>query len=312
MSQRPLVAIVGPTASGKSAVALELARRFDGETVNADPQQFFRGMDIGTAKPTAAERAAAPHHLLDIINPDERVGLGLFQQLARAALADVWGRGHLPILVGGSGQYVWGLLEGWTVPPVPPDEDLRRRLEERARLEGNQVLHEELAAVDPEAAAAIHVNNVRRVIRALEVYERTGKPISSCQARSPLEARTLVIGLRSRAEELGARIDRRTRQMFAEGFAGEVRALLDQGYEPDLPSLNSIGYRQVVAHLRGDLSLEEAEFRTAKETRRLARRQLAWFKPRDERINWFAPDAIDAMIALVGEHLGAGEASTQR
>jgi tRNA dimethylallyltransferase len=303
LKERPLVAVVGPTAAGKTGIALRLARAFGGEIVNADPQQFYRGMDIGTAKPTHADRALVPHHLLDIADPSERLGLGLFQRLARDVLGDVWSRGRLPLLVGGSGQYVWGLLEGWTVPAVPPDPGLRAELEKRAEVEGTETLHRELAAVDPEAAAAIHTNNVRRVIRALEVYRRTGRPISSCQARNPLPADSLVLGLELSQLELDQRIAARTEAMVAGGLVGEVNALLAAGWSPDLPALRSIGYREAVQHLCGERTLEETKAAINRATRRLARRQKAWFSHSDARIRWFAADQTQEIEDCVGLHL---------
>jgi tRNA dimethylallyltransferase len=300
---RPLVAIVGPTASGKSQVALWIARRFDAEVVNADPQQFYQGMDIGTAKPSAAERSLAPHHLFDITDPADRVGLARYQKLAAGVLEDIWSRLGLPVLVGGSGQYVWGLIEGWTVPQIPPDEELRRRLEQEAWQEGPEALHAELAAVDPEAARKIHVNNVRRVVRALEVYRRTGQPISACQRRQPLDADVLVLGIEVDRQELDRHIAERTQHMFQQGLVEEVKKLVAAGYSTDLPSLQSMGYRQVAAYLGGDLSLEEAQTETERLTRRLARRQLAWFRPDDPRITWVADCDRRRIEQLVTDHL---------
>jgi tRNA dimethylallyltransferase len=260
-------------------------------------------MDIGTAKPSPAERSLAPHHLFDITCPADRVGLALYQKLAAGVLEDIWSRGRLPLLVGGSGQYVWGLIEGWTVPQVPPDEEIRQRLEQRARQEGPEALHAELAAVDPEAARKIHVNNVRRVVRALEVYRRTGQPISACQRRQPLDADVLVLGMDVGREELDRRIAERTRRMFQRGLVDEVRQLTAAGYGPGLHAMQSIGYRQAVAHLKGEVSLEEAQAETERLTRRLARRQLAWFRASDPRIIWLANEDSRRIELLVGDHL---------
>jgi tRNA dimethylallyltransferase len=301
---KQLLAVAGPTASGKSAAALFLALRFAGEIINADPQQFYQGMDIGTAKPGPKERARVPHHLLDITPPAERPALRLFQRAAGEILDSLWAKQALPVLVGGSGQYVWGLIEGWTVPEVPPDEALRNRLEARAESEGAAVLHQELAQVDPEAAAKIDVNNVRRVVRALEVYERTGRPISSCQQRHPLLADVCVLGMDISREELDRRIEQRTVDMFAAGLVNEARTLLAAGYDSKLPSLQSIGYRDAVAVAAGDITESEAIERTTRDTKRLARRQMAWFKRDDPRIHWVRWDDHDAMAAVVQATLG--------
>ncbi|MEX2238312.1 MAG: tRNA (adenosine(37)-N6)-dimethylallyltransferase MiaA [Dehalococcoidia bacterium] len=300
---RPLLALVGPTASGKSAAASHLALAFGGEIINADPQQFYRGMDVGTAKPSAEEQGLVPHHLLDVISPEENVGLAVFQRFAVERLAEIWGRGRLPIVVGGSGQYIWGLIEGWTVPEVPPDVEYRERLMARAQVEGNQTLYDELLGVDPEAAAKIHVNNVRRVVRALEVYERTGRPISSCQARQPIDAETCVLGMEVEREELDRRIEKRTAHMFEAGLVEEVRGLLDAGYDTELPALRSIGYREVVAHLQGESTLDEARELICRGTRRLARRQMAWFRREDPRITWVPAGDLAAIEAVVAQRL---------
>lgn len=301
---RPLLAIVGPTASGKSAAALALAERFGGEIVNADPQQFFRGMSIGTAKSSTDEQARVRHHLLDILEPDQRPALRLFQAAAREVLDDLWARDTFPVLVGGSGQYVWGLIEGWTVPEVPPDEALRASLEARAESEGAATLHGELAQVDPEAAAKIDVNNVRRVIRALEVYQRTGRPISSCQQRHPLAANVCVIGMTIARSDLDRRIEQRTAAMYAAGLVDEARDLLASGFDSNLASLNSIGYRDALAVVAGEITRTEAIERTTRDTKRLARRQMAWFKLDDPRICWVNWDDHEAMVATAQRTLG--------
>lgn len=297
--RRLVVAIVGPTASGKSRVALELAPNWAGEIVNADSRQIYRGLDIGTAKPSAAERRRVPHHLYDICGPEETYSLARYGVDARAAFEDIWSRGGVPLLVGGTGQYVWSLLEGWTVPAVPPNAELRRRLEDEAAREGAAALHSRLEAVDPVAAARIDARNVRRVIRALEVFEATGRTISSVQAKRDPGFDSRVFGLRVERDELHRRIEERTGEMFAGGLVAEVRALLDAGVAASSPSMSSIGYAEVAKYLSGEITVEEAAVLTARATKRLAKRQLQWFRPSDERIHWVrAAEEIDRALKL--------------
>ncbi|MCH8994803.1 MAG: tRNA (adenosine(37)-N6)-dimethylallyltransferase MiaA [Chloroflexi bacterium] len=283
---RQLVAIVGPTATGKSALAVRLAEQLRGEVVNADSRQVYRGMEIGTAKPTAEERARVRHHIIDVAVPNETFSLGRYLDLAHAALDGCWSREVLPILAGGTGQYVWALLEGWHVPRVPPDAGLRAELEAQAERDGPQALIEELGRVDPAYAARVDSNNVRRVIRALEVYRRTGRPISACQTRQPLDCVSVVVGLSCPRDELYRRIDARVDAMIERGLIDEVRGLVEGGYACDLPAMSGIGYRQVCQHFAGELSLDEAIARIKTATHRLARTQHNWFRRDDSRIHW--------------------------
>ncbi len=295
MTPRRLVAIVGATAAGKTALGLQLAQALTGEIVNADSRQVYRGLDIGTAKPTIAERAAAPHHLIDVVDPDEPFTLGLFLSEAGAALDGVWSRRRQPIVVGGTGQYIWALLEGWKVPRVPPDRELRARLEAIAAKYGPDALIRELLDVDPASALNIDARNVRRVIRAIEVTRATGRPFSAWQRKVAPDFETTIIGLQMERRALYARIDARVDAMLAAGLVDEVRSLNAAGYGCDLPSMASIGYRQVCAHLRGDLSLAEATAQIKTETHRLARMQHTWFRAADPRIRWLDPDAPDLL-----------------
>ncbi len=289
---RRLVAIVGPTASGKSAVALELAGRLGGEIVNADSRQVYRGMEIGTAKPTADERRRLRHHLFDIRDPGEAYSLALYQRDARAALEAIWERDSFAWLVGGTGQYVWALLESWTVPEVAPDVPLRDELTAFAEANGVDALHARLAAVDPTAAASIDARNVRRVVRAIEVHQLTGRPISAWQTKGAPDFEYLLFGIDVPRDVLDGRIDRRVDGMFAGGFVDEVRTLLATGIRADAAAMSSIGYGQVARHLGGEISLAEAIDETKRATRRLARRQAQWFRRDDRRITW-VEDADD-------------------
>jgi tRNA dimethylallyltransferase len=293
---------VGPTATGKTSLALELARRFGGEVVGADSRQVYRHMDIGTAKPTPEERARARHHLVDVADPDEPFSLGRWLELAQQALEDVWSRGRQPLLVGGTGQYVWALLEGWRVPRVPPQPELRRRLEAR----DPAALFEEVRRVDAQAAARIGPANRRRLVRALEVFEVSGRPISYWQAKEPPGFRTLTIGLRLPRDELYRRIDERVDRMIAAGLIEEARRLLAMGYSPDLPSMSGIGYKEACAHLAGEMTLAEAAARIKTETHRLARHQNAWFKQDEPRMRWLdaGEGVLEAAERLAQEWLG--------
>ncbi|HET8945151.1 MAG TPA: tRNA (adenosine(37)-N6)-dimethylallyltransferase MiaA, partial [Dehalococcoidia bacterium] len=291
--------VAGSTGVGKTALAVLAAGRLPLQVLSADSRQVYRHMDIGTAKPTAEERAAATHHLIDVVDPDEPFSLGTWLDMARAALEDVWNLGRQPILVGGTGQYVWALLEGWRVPRVPPDQALRDELESRPADD----LLQELRRVDPEAEAFIDPRNVRRVIRALEVQAATGKPFSYWRTKEPPDFEPLILGLHVPRDELYRRIDVRVDAIFAAGFVDEVRRLLAMGYSRDLPSMSGIGYKEVAEHLAGERELASAIESTKTATHRLARHQHAWFKQTDDRIQWLAPGVSDQEARQAAESL---------
>ena len=278
MQPSPLLAIVGPTAVGKTALAIALAQALGGEIVSADSRQIYRGMDIGTAKPTAAERTAVPHHLIDIADPDEEFSLAIYQELALAAIEGIAARGRLPLLVGGTGQYLAAVLEGWQIPRVEPQPALRAAFEREAAQHGAAALHARLAQVDPAAAAGISPSNLRRIIRALEVYEVTGRPISEQQARHPPPYRTRTLWLTLPPAELYARIDRRVDEMIGAGLVAEVRRLIERGYSWELPALSSLGYREFQPYFAGEAALEEVVQRLKFNTHAFARRQANWFR----------------------------------
>ncbi|MCL4535112.1 MAG: tRNA (adenosine(37)-N6)-dimethylallyltransferase MiaA [Bacteroidetes bacterium] len=284
--KQPLVVIVGPTAVGKSALALELGQRFPAEIVSADSRQVYRYMDIGTAKPTPAERALVPHHLIDVVDPDEEYTLAQYQAQARAAISDIGGRGRLPLLVGGTGLYVRAVTEGLVPPRVPPNPTLRAQLEERMRREGLDALVAELERLDPVAAGRIDRRNPRRVIRALEVCLVTGRPFSAQPSATPPPHHLLRLGLTCPRAELYRRIDERVDRMMAEGLLEEVQRLVEMGYPFDLPSMSGIGYRQLGMYLRGEITLAEAVQRTKFATHRYTRQQYTWFRLDDPAITW--------------------------
>lgn len=288
----PLVVICGPTAVGKTAAAVSFALTPGGEIVAADSRTIYRFMDIGTAKPSAEQRAAVPHHLLDVADPDEVVTLAAYRTLAADAIDQIRGRGRLPLLVGGTGLYIRAVVDGFTIPPVPPDRALRRALEEAEAGEPGS-LHARLTDVDPAAAAHIHPRNVRRLVRALEVYERTGRPISALQRRGEPQGPVLQAGLTMEREALYRAIDARVEAQIAAGLVQEVRGLLARGYAADLPSMQGLGYKEIVAHLDGRLSLDEAVLALKRNTRRFAKRQYTWFRA-DPRIRWIGVDGLDA------------------
>jgi tRNA dimethylallyltransferase len=287
MHKPPLVLIVGPTAVGKTEIAIQLAERLNGEIVSADSRLFYRGMDIGTAKPSRAEQARVPHHMIDIANPDEILSLAVFQQKAHTIIADIHTRKKLPLLVGGTGQYVRAVTEGWTPPEVKPDEHLRGKLEKQKDENGIYWLHEKLKELDPGAAEKIDARNFRRTIRALEVIMTTGKKFSEQRGQSDSPYHLIIIGLIRPRAELYARVDARIDAMFANGFLDEVKKLLASGYSPTLPTMSAIGYRECVEVLEGKIKVEEAKQLIGRATRVFVRRQANWFKETDPNIQWY-------------------------
>ncbi|HSB66101.1 MAG TPA: tRNA (adenosine(37)-N6)-dimethylallyltransferase MiaA [Anaerolineales bacterium] len=286
----PLVVIIGPTAVGKTGVAIELAEIFTGEIVSADSRLFYRGMDIGTAKPTTQERLRVPHHLIDIADPDETWSLALFQVEANRIITEIYQRQHLPFLVGGTGQFMRSIIEGWKIPPANPDRHLRDALQHWAEQVGSTGLHERLAVLDPQAANSIDPSNLRRTIRALEVIFTTGRRFSEQRLSGQTLYQPLRIGLIRPRAELYQRIDERINKMLECGFVDEVRALLDAGNSPDLPTMSAIGYHEIIAYLHGNISLDEAVALMKRRTREFVRRQANWFKENDPAIQWFQMD----------------------
>ena len=299
-----LLVIVGPTAVGKSALGMELARAFDGEIISADSRQIYRAMDIGTAKPPPADLAAVRHHLLDIIDPHETYSLALFLRHAKDAILNIKNcRSRLPIVVGGTGQYIRALLEGWQVSTAKPNAKLRAELEYRAASEGRESLYAELQRRDPHAAQRIDPANPRRVIRALELLAAGCPPSTALRKISPgYDALTLGIAMDRPA--LYRRIDDRVDAQIKAGWLDEVRALSERGYPPQSPALSGLGYSELLAHLRGDIPIQDAIQRIKYRTHRYARQQHNWFRPTDPSIHWFAaPPPLDEIKRLVAAWL---------
>ena len=283
----PLILLIGPTAVGKTEIAIQLAERLNGEIVSADSRLFYRGMDIGTAKPSREEQARVRHHLIDIANPDEILSLAIFQQKAHDAIAGIHTRNKLPFLVGGTGQYVRAVTQGWSPPEVKPDEYLRNELGKMKEDRGEIWLHEKLRGLDPAAAEKIDPRNVRRTIRALEVIMSTGKKFSEQRGQVESPFHLIAIGLTRPREELYQRVDARIESMYANGLMDEVKGLLARGYSPSLPTMSAIGYRECVQALEGRITVEEAKQLTRRATRVFVRRQANWFKESDPNITWF-------------------------
>lgn len=297
----PLVALVGPTGVGKTELAIELARALDGEIVNADSRQVYRYMQIGTAKPTLAEQAAVPHHLYDLIDPDAPFSLAAYQELARQTIEAITARGRVPLLVGGTGQYVAAVIEGWNIPRVPPHPEIRAELERAAGEHGTAALHERLRAVDPIAAATIEPNNVRRIVRALEVYRVTGRPISVQQTRQPPPYRVTTLWLGLDRAQLYPRLDRRVDGMIAAGLGQEVAALLERGYGWELPAMSSLGYKEFAPHFSEGAPLGACIERLKFNTHHFVRKQEMWFRrlPHTTRLDAAAPDVLARAINTI-------------
>jgi len=298
-----LVAIVGPTGIGKSQLALHLAETFNGEIVSADSRQVYRYMDIGTAKPTRQELSLVPHHLINIVNPDGDFSLAQYQQLAYKAIDDIQRRNKLALLAGGSGLYIWAILEGWGIPQVPPDHRFRHNLETKEAEVGKDKLYQELMQIAPIAAQRIDPRNVRRVIRALEVHKSTKTHFPQLQHKKSLPGNTLIIGLTTDRAELYRRIDLRVDEMIKQSLVEEVKKLVNMGYNFNLPAMSGISYKQIGMFLRGELTLAAAIQQIKFDTHRFVRHQYNWFQLKDNRIQWFdIQDKADTEITrLVAE-----------
>lgn len=291
---KPLVILAGPTAVGKTALSIRLAKAIGGEIISADSMQVYRGMDIGSAKIRPEEMQGVPHHLIDVLEPDEPFHVVKFQELAKQSMQEIWQRGHIPILTGGTGFYIQAVLYDIDFTESEEDTALRRELEETARTEGAEALHRRLAAIDPISAQQIHAHNIKRVIRALEFYEKTGMPISLHNERerkkeSPYRFAYFV--LNDLREEVYRRIDLRVDTMLEQGLAEEVGRLKAQGCTREMVSMQGLGYKEMLDWLDGDCSLEEAIYRIKRDTRHFAKRQITWFK-REKDVVWVQKEAF--------------------
>ena len=301
-----VVSVIGATATGKTSLGIELARRFNGEVVNADSRLFYRGMDIGTAKPTEAERQGVSHHLIDILDPHQSYSLSEFLKNAVDAISNITGRGKLPIVVGGTGQYIWGLLEGWEVPNIPPNPALREELETQLKDQGVAALQTRLYATGARGVEKVEILNPRRLIRAIERAVATGDAMggASKSAEPPYDA--MVIGLNAPRELLHVRVEKRVDQMLVAGWREEVEKLVQEGVTRNLPSMSAIGYRELVDHVEGRIDWPAIRDEILIGNHRLIGAQNNWFKTRDERISWIGiadGDYVDKAIELVGEWL---------
>jgi tRNA dimethylallyltransferase len=297
----PLIVVVGPTAVGKSDFAVELAEKLDGEIVSADSRLFYRGMDIGTAKPAPEELARVPHHLVNVADPDEPWSLVVFQERSRQAIEGIYERQHIPILVGGTGQYIQAVIESWQAPPMEPDLKMRTVLEAWGHIIGPHQLYQRLRLLDPEAASHIEPNNLRRTVRALEVIFKTGRKFSDQRLKHESKYSLCELGLILPRAELYQHIDQRIDQMIARGFLDEVKGLLAKGFSPDLSTFSAIGYREMIAVNTGKMTIDEAVVSMKRYSRQYVRRQSNWFKESDPAIHWLVADsqAVDEAVSII-------------
>lgn len=297
---KDLIVITGPTASGKTALSVRLAKELGAEIVNADSMQIYKYMDIGTAKPTVEEREGVPHHLIDIVNPDELFSVARYCECAKSAIDDIHSRGKTAVMVGGTGLYVDSLVNNIQFSETEPDEEYRQLLETEAHERGNECIYEKLKAIDPESAAKIAVQDTKRIIRALEVYHVTGKTITwhNEQSRSvPSPYNTTMFAISMDRDALYDKINRRVDVMLELGLVDEVKKILEMGVDEKATSMQAIGYKEIVGYLKGEISLEKAADDIKQGSRRYAKRQLTWFR-RNSNINWIENDVEEILKVL--------------
>ena len=301
-----VVSVIGATATGKTSLGIEIARRFNGEVVNADSRLFYRGMDIGTAKPDRSERQGIAHHLIDILDPHQGYSLSEFLRDGGDAISNIAYRGKLPILVGGSGQYIWGLLEGWEVPNIPPNPALREELENLLSDQGLEALQARLHATSARGVEKVEILNPRRLIRAIERAVATGDAMGGASKSTEPPYDALVIGLDAPRELLRARVEKRVEEMFVAGWREEVERLIQRGVKRNMPSMSAIGYRQLIDHIDGRMDESAMRQEILIGNHRLIGAQNNWFKMKDERISWIDiadEDYVNKVVELVDEWL---------
>jgi tRNA dimethylallyltransferase len=290
---KPVIVILGPTGAGKTDFSLRLAEAIQGEIISADSRLFYRGMDIGTAKPTKEEMQRIPHHLIDVCTPEINWSLALYQEAIHILLDEIHGRQKIPLMVGGTGQYIKAVVDGWKLPEQEPDDHLREILEQIADEKGKEAMYKILVRMDPQTQQYVEYQNTRRVVRALEVILRTGRSFSDLRQTKKVPYSIFQIGIKRDRKTLYERIDQRIEKMFDDGFIEEVKTLLAKGYSRNLPSMSAIGYREVCAYLAGEISFDEAILLMKRYTRQYVRRQANWFKENDPRIHWMDAESLD-------------------
>jgi len=304
--KRPVIFIVGPTASGKTDLSIQLAEVLNTEIISADSRYFYRMMEIGTAKPDLLEMSNIKHHMIDIANPNETISVAFYKQKVTEIIANLHQGGKIPIVVGGTGQYIHAILHNWEMPVIEADQQLRELLEKYAECYGKLKLHEFLQKIDPEAARIIDFRNLRRTVRAIEVMLKTGHRFSEQRRKEASNYSQKIIGIRWDRAVLYQRIDHRIDTMIQNGFIEEVRKLLELGYSSDLPAMSAIGYRELAGFLQGENSLEEAIILMKRNSRTYVRRQANWFKDNDPKIMWFEGNELDfrKVVAYIESEIG--------
>lgn len=299
-----ILIIIGPTAVGKSKLAIEIAKKLDGEIISADSMQVYIGMDIGTAKPSKNELEEVPHHLINLIAPDKPWSVSDFVNNTKGLIEDIAERGKFPIVIGGTGLYLNALIEGYSFPEIKKNDEVRRRLEGESNSYGSLHLYEKLKKIDPDSAANIHFNDAKRIIRALEVYELTGKPMSELRTKNEenINFKPVIIGLDMDRHELYKWIEARVDDMLTKGLVDEVKGLIKEGYDPKLTSMQAIGYKEVAEHLHGKYTYDELVNILKQNTRNFAKRQMTWFR-RFKDVNWFEVDKLEMgdIIGLINK-----------
>ena len=300
-----LIVLVGPTASGKTSTAISIAKQIDAEIISADSRYFYKELSIGTAKPTLEEMDSIPHYLINVTNLNEEWNLAIYQEQVKKIIRDINLRGRFPILVGGTGQYIRAITEGWKIPKQLPDQKFREAIINWSNQIGYEQLHKGLAVIDPEAAKNIDYRNVRRTVRALEVIYKTGIRFSDQRQKQNVPYDLLVLGIDMPRAELYARIDARIDQMIKDGFIEEVKLLLEQGFRDQLNKIAPIGYQEIIRYVDAEISIEEAILLIKRKTRNFVRRQANWFKPDDPVINWIKADEhmVEKMVNCIQNFL---------